>query len=136
YQGILSEEGAATRVAAALPPLARFRHDYAGAIAVVDWDHRLPSQNLMLRVYGYYGEDTLEAGYEAFDDRMEQIAERDKYPEFDVPDFDSLAADEAYECELSATGTVGKCRLTSAWRRTVASRDASQAVQLVPHCDE
>ena len=81
YQGILSEEGAATRVAAALPALARFRHDYAGAISVVDWDHRLPSQNLVLRVYGYYGEDTLNSGYEAFDDRLEQIAERDKYPD-------------------------------------------------------
>ena len=33
YQGLLSEEGAATRVAAALPPLSRFRHDYAGAIS-------------------------------------------------------------------------------------------------------
>ena len=55
YQGLLSEEGAATRVAAALPPLARFRHDYVGAISIVDWDHRLPSQNLVLRVYGYYG---------------------------------------------------------------------------------
>ena len=53
YQGLLSEEGAATRVAAALPPLARFRHDYVGAISIVDWDHRLPSQNLVLRVYGY-----------------------------------------------------------------------------------
>jgi len=36
YQGLLSEEGAATRVAAALPPLQRFRHDYAGAISIVD----------------------------------------------------------------------------------------------------
>jgi hypothetical protein len=136
YQGLLSEDGAATRVAAALPPLTRFRHDYAGAISIVDWDHRLPSQNLVLRVYGYYSEDTLEAGYEAFDDRLEMIAERDKYPEFDVPDFDSLAADEAYEIELSPGGQIGRCRLTSAWRRTVASRDAQLAVQLVQNCDE
>jgi hypothetical protein len=89
----------------------------------VDWDHRLPSSNLILRVYGYYSEDTLEAGYEAFDDRFEQIAERDKYPEFDVPDFDGLAADEAYEIELSPDGKIGRCRLTSAWRRTVATVD-------------
>lgn len=136
YQGLLSEEGAATRVAAALPPLSRFRHDYAGAISIVDWDHRLPSSQLILRVYGYYSDDTLEAGYEAFDDRLEMIAERDKYPEFDVPDFDSLAADEAYECELSPSGQVGRCRLTSAWRRTVASRDAGTAVNLVQNCDE
>ncbi len=136
YQGVLSEEGAATRVAAALPALQRFRHDYHGAIAIVDWDHRLPSQNLILRVYGYYSDDTLEAGHEAFDDRFEMIAERDKYPEFDVPDFDGLAADEAYEIELSPSGVVGKCRLTSAWRRTVASRDAQAAVGLVQTCEE
>src|SRR3712207_6863925 len=42
--------------------LSRFRHDYAGAISIVDWDHRLPSQQLVLRVYGYYSEDTLQAG--------------------------------------------------------------------------
>jgi hypothetical protein len=136
YQGLLSEEGAATRVAAALPALSRFRHDYAGAISIVDWDHRLPSQNLVLRIYGYYGEDTLEAGYEAFDDRLEHIAERDKYPEFDVPDFDGLAADEAYEIELTPAGVVGRCRLTSAWRRTVAARDAQSAVSLVQQCEE
>jgi hypothetical protein len=136
YQGVLSEEGAATKVAASLPPLARFRHEYAGAISIVDWDHRLPSSNLILRVYGYYSEDTLEAGYEAFDDRFEQIAERDKYPEFDVPDFDGLAADEAYEIELSPEGKIGRCRLTSAWRRTVAAKDAAAAVALVQNCDE
>ena len=87
-------------------------------------------------MYGYYSEDTLEAGYEAFDDRLEQIAERDKYPEFDVPDFDGLAADEAYEIELSPAGTVGRARLTSAWRRTVANKDAKAAVALVQTCDE
>jgi hypothetical protein len=136
YQGLLSEEGAATRVAAALPPLSRFRHDYAGAISIVDWDHRLPSQNLVLRVYGYYSDDTLEAGYEAFDDRLEIIAERDKYPEFDVPDFDGLAADEAYEIELSPSGQIGRCRLTSAWRRTVAPPAAQAAVALVQGNEE
>jgi hypothetical protein len=136
YRGVLSYGGPAPGGAAALPPLSRFRHDYAGAIAIVDWDHRLPSQNLVLRIYGYYGEDTLESGYEAFDDRLEQIAERDKYPEFDVPDFDGLAADEAYEIELSPLGQIGRCRLTSAWRRTVAPKDAAAAVALVQTCDE
>ncbi len=136
YQGLLSEDGAATRVAAALPPLSRFRHDYEGAIAIVDWDHRLPSHNLVLRIYGYYDQYTLAAGHEAFDDRLELIAERDKYPEFDVPDFDGLAADEAYEIELSASGAVGRCRLTSAWRRTVSAKDGAAAVSLVQANDE
>jgi hypothetical protein len=130
YQSLFADEGAAARIAAALPPLTRFRHDYEGALAIIDWDHRLPSQSLSLRIYGYYSDDTLEAGLEAYDDRVEQIAERDKYPEFDVPDFDALAADEAYEIELSPTGQVGRCRLTSAWRRTVAAADAATAVVL------
>jgi hypothetical protein len=131
YQSLLGEPESAARLAAALPALPRFRSDYVGAIAVIDWDHRLPSQQLSLRIYAYYSEDSLEAGHEAFDDRLEQIAERDRYPEFDVPDFEALPADEAYEIELSPTGTIGRARLTSAWRRTVAPSDASVAVALV-----
>jgi len=130
YQGLFADESSAAKLAVSLPPLPSFRQPYAGAIAIVDWDHKLPSQTLALRVYGYYREDSLEAGLEAYDDRLEQIAERDRYPEFDVPDFDSLAADEAYEIELSPGGTVGRCRLTSAWRRTIASADAATAVAL------
>lgn len=124
------------RIAGALPPLHRFRQDYFGAISVIDWDHRLPSQNLILRVYGYYSEDTLESGLEAFEGRLDMIAERDKYPEFDVPDFDGIVADEAYEIDVSIGGEVGRCRLTSVWRRTVASGDAQAAVDLVLACEE
>lgn len=131
YQGLLIEEGSAAKLAAALPALPRFRQDYAGAITIVDWDHRLPTAQLMLRIYGYYSSASFDAGQEAFDDRLDVIAERDKYPEFDVPDFDGLPADEAYEIELSPEGKVGRCRLTSAWRRTVAGKDASTAVALV-----
>lgn len=136
YQSLFSDEGAAARIAAMLPALPRFRHDYVGAIAVIDWDHRIPSQTLALRIYGFYSDDTLEAGHEAFDDRVEQIAERDKYPEFDVPDFESLAADEAYEIELAPSGTIGRCRLTSAWRRTIAASDAATAVSLAQQSAE
>jgi hypothetical protein len=136
YQGILSGEDAAARLAAALPALPSFRHPHVGAITIVDWDHRLPTQSLVMRILGYYSKSTLEAGQEAFDDRVEQIAERDRYPEFDVPDFDGLPADEAYEIELFPDGKIGRSRLTSAWRRTIASRDAGSAVELVEASDE
>ena len=136
YQGLFAGTDHAAHLAAALPALPAFRQSYAGAITIVDWDHRLPSQQLVLRVLGYYSSDTLDAGYEAFDDRVEQIAERDRFPEFDVPDFDGLPADEAYEVEIGADGTVGKSRLTSAWRRTIAARDAAAAVALVAQSDE
>jgi len=136
YQGLFSGESAAAKLAVALPPLPCFRKEYAGAITIVDWDHKLPSQTLALRVFGYYSDDTLEAGLEAYDDRLEVIAERDRYPEFDVPDFDQLAADEAYEIELSPSGTIGRCRLTSAWRRTIAGSEAAAAVALAQRSSE
>lgn len=130
YQGLFAEPDAAVRLAEALPPLTPFRTPYHGCIAVVDWDHRLPSTALALRVYAYYDADTLAAGHEAFDDRLEAIGARDRYPEFDVPDFDDIAADEAYEIELTPTGKVGSARLTSAWRREIGRDDARRAVSI------
>lgn len=136
YQGLFSGNDQAALLAAAMPPLPSFRQTYAGAITVIDWDHHLPSTQLVVRVLGYYSDDTFEAGQEAYDDRLEQIAERDRFPEFDVPDFDGLAADEAYEVELAPDGTLGKARLTSAWRRTIGGKDAAAAVALATQSDE
>jgi hypothetical protein len=131
YQGLVPGDDAGARLAAALPAFPPFRTPYVGAIAVVDWDHRLPSRGLALRVFAYYGDRTLAAGQEAFDDRLEDIGRRDRYPELDVPDFDGLPADESYEIELGPTGEIGKCRLTSAWRREIGARDGAVAVELV-----
>ncbi len=116
-----------------MPP---FRNEYFGAIAVVDWDHRLPSQLYALRVYAYYSESSFDAGEEAFDDRLEEIGRRDIYPEFDVPDFDNLPADEAYEIELTTAFEVGRCRLTSAWRRSIDLGDANAAVEIASTSEE
>jgi hypothetical protein len=131
YQGLVPGDEAGARLAAALPPMPPFRTDYAGAICVVDWDHRLPSRGLVLRIFAYYGEAALATGQEAFDDRLEEIGRRDRFPEFDVPDFEGVAADEAYEIELGPTGELGKCRLTSAWRRDIGTKDGAIAVELV-----
>ena len=130
YQGLLTGEDDGALIAAELPPLPPFRDDFVGAIAVADWDHRLPSTAMALRVYGYYDEASLAAGYEAYDDRLEEIGSRDKYPEFDVPDFDGMAANEAYEIELTPDGQVGRCRLTSAWRRNIDPMDGENAVAI------
>src|SRR6266545_203088 len=124
YQGLLSEAGAGARLSAALPEMPPFRHSYAGALSVIDWDHRLPSRALVLRIFAYYRPESLATGQEGFDDRLEEIGRSDRYPEFDVPDFDHLVADEAYEVELTTSGEVGRCRLTSAWRREIAAADA------------
>ncbi len=136
YQGMFTGEDVAPELASDLPPMPPFRSDYFGAISVVDWDHRLPSRDLILRVYAFYTESAYAAGEEAFDDRLEDIGTRDKYPEFDVPDFDQIAADEAYDIELALDGNIGRCRLTSAWRRAIDPRDGRDAVSLVSRSTE
>jgi len=128
YQGSFAASGPGSRFAASMPKLVPVRGGYHGALAVLDWDHRLPSRTFTLRVYCYYTAETLAAGEAAYDDRVEDIGARDRYPEFDVPDFADLPADEAYEVELAPTGEVQKCRLTSAWRREVADKEALWAV--------
>jgi hypothetical protein len=136
YQGIVGEPAARAALLERLPALVPFRAPYHGAIAVIDWDHRLPSQQLALRVYAYYDEETLAAGQEAFDDRLEDIGRRDRFPEFDVPDFADLPADEAYEIDLDAEAQVQACRLTSAWRRDVDDADAGLAVEVTRGSEE
>ena len=135
YQQIINADDG-PQIAAELPQLTPFRSEYFGAIAVVDWDHRLPSSVLPLRIYAYYTESALAAGEEAYDDRLEEIGRRDIYPEFDVPDFDSLDADEAYEIELHTDGRIGRCRLTSAWRRHIAASEAEAAVEITSKAGE
>lgn len=136
YQGLVAGPESAASLAAALPPLTPFRTEYAGAICVIDWDHRLPSRSLALRIFAFYTADTLAAGEESYDDRLEEIGLRDRFPEFDVPDFDHLVADEAYEVELAPNGEVGRCRLTSAWRREIEPRDAETAVKTARSSEE
>lgn len=131
YQGLCSNPAAAEAIAAALRPITPFRQDYVGAICILDWDHRLPSKMLALRIYAYYDEASFEAGQEAYDDRLESIGDSDRYPEFDVPDFDLLAADEAYEIEINLDGSIGRSRLTSAWRRNIAMEDGDSAISIV-----
>ncbi|HKE13615.1 MAG TPA: hypothetical protein VKB80_02035 [Kofleriaceae bacterium] len=136
YQGLMAELDTGERLAGALPEMPPFRHKYAGALSVIDWDHRLPSRALVLRVFAYYRAESLAAGQEGFDDRLEEIGRVDRYPEFDVPDFDHLVADEAYEVELTTAGEVGRCRLTSAWRREIAPADSTSAVDITRASEE
>jgi hypothetical protein len=134
YQGVFADAG--KQISDALPPLPSFRQEYEGAISVIDWDHRLPSHVLTLRIYAFYTPATLAAGQEAFDDRLEDIGGKDRYPEFDVPDFDHLAADESYDIELMLDGKIGRCRLTSAWRREIQPVDGRASVAIAGESKE
>lgn len=137
YQELASAEAALTSMRASLPRLTPFGEaDYAGLLPILDWDHKLPSRIAILRIYGYYSEPTLKAGEAEYAARLEQIASRDKFPEFDVPDFAGLTADEAYEAEVEPGGKIGQLRLVSTWRRDIEHDDAHISVQLVRRSEE
>ena len=136
YQGLYSESAQRDRLLNRVPRLVPFKKSYSDVIAVIDWDHHIPSKALVLRMYAYYTAESLSAGESAFDDRLEEIGSRDKFPEFDVPDFADLPADEAYEAEVDLGGLVSECRLTSAWRREVLADDAHNAVSIARGSDE
>lgn len=128
YQGHYGADEVRERLLEQLPQLVPFKGHYHGAMAIVDWDHALPSKTLTLRLYAYYDASRFDEGEAAFDDRLDEIGERDRYPEFDVPDFSDLPSDEAYEAEVATDGTVYPPRLTSPWRREVSPGDGQAAV--------
>lgn len=135
YQGLLVEPTARARLAAQLPLLVPFAGAYHDLMAILDWDHRLPSRTLTLRLHAFYAPDSAAIGRRSLDARLADIDARDRYPEFDVPDFEGVLADEAYEAQVSVDGTVAEWRLTSGWRRDVAPRDAALAVETARRSD-
>lgn len=119
-------------LARALPELVPFRDQRVkGAIAVLDWDHRLPSQELPLRLFLGYEDTTVQRMQAVLEERRERITAADRFPEFDVPDFDGLPGDEIYVCPLKPelTFTPSSCRLVSPWRRVVQAEDMQRAVK-------
>jgi hypothetical protein len=130
-QGI-AQEAAARILAEALPKVQPFReHEVHSMVGVLDWDHRLPSKQLTLRLHVLYDREARGRFDQALGRRREEIAGRDLYPEFDVPDFGGLPADEAYDIELNAELQIEAMRLTSPWRREVAEEDATAAIDAV-----
>ena len=116
----------------ALPRVQPFReHAVHSVVGVLDWDHRLPSKQLTMRLHVLYDEGGRGRFDQALARRREEITARDLYPEFDVPDFAGLPADEAYDVELTLTLDIEAMRLTSPWRREVAEEDAAAAIAAV-----
>ncbi len=120
------------RLAAELPPLVPFGEaTYVGGDWILDWDHRLPSRNAILRLSAYYTEERREAARAARERRLEEIRLEDLYPEFDVPDLAGMPADESYEAEIELGSAPARLRLVSDWRREIDPRSAERAVAIV-----
>lgn len=120
------------RLAAELPPLVPFGEaTYIGGDWILDWDHRLPSRNAILRLSAYYSEERRKAARAAREMRLEEIRREDLYPEFDVPDLAGMPADESYEAEVELGGAPARLRLVSDWRREIEAGAAERAVAIV-----
>ena len=132
HQGFVAHDNQVERLRTSLPLLVPFGADgYRGFVPVLDWDHRLPSQTLVLRLFAYYTDKALTTGRTEYDARSQQIQSQDKFPEFDVPDYSGLPSDEAYEAEIDTnTGALVQLRLVSGWRREISYGEARTAVQV------
>ena len=131
YQQLGESDEDLQRLGDSLVPLVAFgQANYHGGLAILDWDHRLPSRGCILRMLAYYSESTMEAGQQQLDARAQLISTRDRFPEFDVPDFSGLPADESYEAEVNLDGSVARIRLTSPWRREIGLEESRSAVNV------
>jgi hypothetical protein len=130
------------RLVADLPPLVPFQHAqavggnggnvrYQDADWILDWDHRLPSRNAILRLGAYYSTGRRDEARAVIDQKQAEIARADLFPEFDVADFGGIPGDEVYEAEMEIGSPPARLRLVSEWRREVDPVSAERAVAIV-----
>lgn len=131
-QPLWTEPANGARLAAELPPLVPFGDaEYVGGDWILDWDHRIPSRLAVLRLSAFYTEARRAEALAAREQRRAEIARGDLFPEFDVPDFGGLSADESYEAELALGASPARLRLVSEWRREIDPIAAERAVSVV-----
>ena len=131
-QNLAGDLAARERLASVLPRVVPFGgralHDL---VALLDWDHRLPSKALTLRLHGFYLPDGAARFDRALAERDAEIKKRDLFPEFDVPDYTDLPGDESYDADLTMELSVEAMRLVSPWRREVDPGAGDAAVRVV-----
>jgi hypothetical protein len=139
-QGLFKKADELQKIAETLPVFLPFKgKSYKAAMWIVDWDHRIPSREYVLRLYVFYTAQGRAIGELAFAERLAQIESEDLFPEFDVSDFVGLSADEVYEAEGPIGGERKPFRLVSEWRREIDAKSARKAEQIArssPHFQE
>jgi hypothetical protein len=132
-QGKAPTEEQLVLLADTIPDVVAFgENSFAGVRAVLDWDHQIPSKYVLLRILASYRAGDLERLDAMLEDRDEEIAEGNLYPEFDVPDYGDIDASESYVA-LMTPGSVEieDFRFMSTWRKQVRPAVADLAVDTV-----
>lgn len=132
-QGNDPDEEQRRALADALPDLVAFGENvFHGVRIVLDWDHQIPSQYMLMRIIGCYDAKELERVDAILEDRDEEITEVNLYPEFDVPDYGDIDGNESYVALLRPESMeVEDFRFMSNWRKQVRPVVADRAVDAV-----
>ncbi len=132
-QGYAPDEAQRRTLAGALPSLSAFSdHRFRSVRVVLDWDHQLPSQFVLLRVFGCYDDEADQQVQRQLDARDREIAESNLYPEFDVPDYGEIEGSETYVGVMKPGSTEFEdFRFLSGWRKQVEPFVADAAVRCV-----
>ena len=133
-QGLAPTPDVRKKLAASLPDILAFGdRRYAAAHVVLDWDHRLPSEALLLRLYLSYTDREAADVENALKARDREIEAGNIYPEFDVPDYGEIDASETYVGLVRPkSNEVEELRFFSDWRKSVQQpvvRDVLAAVR-------
>ncbi len=133
-QGLGPTPDVRKKLASSLPDILAFGdRRYAAAHVVLDWDHRLPSEALLLRLYLSYTDREAADVENALKARDREIDAGNLYPEFDVPDYGEIDASETYVGLVRPKGNeVEELRFFSDWRKSVQQpvvRDVLAAVR-------
>jgi len=132
-QGKAPTEEQLEQLAEAIPDVMAFGDNaFHGVRAMLDWDHQLPSKYALLRILACYRAVDLERLDALIEDRDEEIAEGNLYPEFDVPDYGDLDGSESYVALLTPGSVeIEDFRFMSTWRKQVRPAVADLAVETV-----
>ncbi len=132
-QGIGNDAAYAKKLLDTMPELVPFgSNQYVAVRAVLDWDHQLPSEYTLLRIYAAYSKHEARLLDTQIRGREQTIATDNVYPEFDLPDYGDLDASETYIAVLRPNHTeFEEFRFFSDWRKEVRPPIARAALSAV-----
>lgn len=132
-QSILPDPVRLAELVGSVPPIVPFEgREYAHVRAILDWDHQLPSQMMILRIYCAHADHEARLIDIQVKKREAEIREDDLFPEFDVPDFGDFDAAETYVAGVEIdTWALEDLRFFSEWRREIRGNVARAALGAV-----
>jgi hypothetical protein len=132
-QGVLPTSEFSTALHTAMPELVPYgTNQYAAVRAVLDWDHQLPTDYMLLRIYTAYSRHEARLLDTQIRARDQAIASDNVFPEFDLPDYGDLDSSETYIAALKLGKTeFEEFRFYSDWRKEVRPPVARAALSAV-----